>query len=126
MMSKSRRSQSVADRIPIGAAGLLSKAVADGAQIGNGSAPIKSPPLTNRGGTQATAAQQPRVEHPDTGEDQRQRVNLSLSPEVKGALDSLAGLLGLSVGQVALMGLLAGLPQVADRAAVVQGLLKAK
>lgn len=88
----------------------------NGAQTGSNSVPIgsasASAPTTNRGVKSETRFGQEKEQNSQSGAD-RYRVNVSLPFGIHQAVNGAAEMLGASASQVALMAIMAGMPEIA-------------
>lgn len=85
-----------------------------GTEGGPGGGPSESPPSSNTGGTGGNAAR--GATHQSGTDEARERLNLSISPQLRIALEVAARFMGMSASQVALHAIVEGMPRVAEQA----------
>ncbi|MCY1297025.1 hypothetical protein D9M69_447720 [compost metagenome] len=85
-----------------------------GSERAPGGAKTAAPPSSNTGGTGGNAAR--GVMNQSGTDEGRERLNLSISPQLRIALEVAARFMGLSASQVALHAIIEGMPRISEQA----------
>lgn len=88
-----------------------SRSGTEGVPVGS---PSVSPPSSNTGGTGGSASR--GSVHQSGTDEARERLNLSISPQLRISLEVAARFLGMSASQVALFAIIQGMPELEKQA----------